>query len=282
MTAVLTPLISQPGVYDIPADVYHADPVEGGSLSSTGARKLLPPSCPALFRYEQLSGPERRRELDIGQAAHLVVLGEGPEIHVVDADSYKTKAAQQERDEAYTRGAVPLLPAEFDAVQAMAAALREHPRTAELFSEGGLAEQSLFWVDTETGVWCRARPDWLSHRLVDYKTTAKASPRHISQAVATYGYHVQAAHYIEGAVMLDLVPPDAEFLFVFQEKTPPYLVTVVELDDVALKVGREKMRQALEIYRDCKAADVWPAYSSDIELISLPTWVVRAHESEAW
>lgn len=38
--------ITEPGVYDLPAEVYHADPVEGGSLSSTGARKLLPPSCP--------------------------------------------------------------------------------------------------------------------------------------------------------------------------------------------------------------------------------------------
>ena len=32
------------GVYDIPEDLYHRDPVPGGSLSCSGAKKLLPPS----------------------------------------------------------------------------------------------------------------------------------------------------------------------------------------------------------------------------------------------
>ncbi|MGW9447058.1 hypothetical protein, partial [Bacillus mobilis] len=46
--------ITRPGVYDgIPEAVYHRDPVPGGSLSSSGARKLLAPSCPALFKYDQ-------------------------------------------------------------------------------------------------------------------------------------------------------------------------------------------------------------------------------------
>jgi hypothetical protein len=273
-------VITEPGVYEMPDDEYHADPVPAGSLSSSGARQLL--ACPALFRYEREHPSTPSRTFDFGHAAHLVVLGAGPELHVVDADSYQTKAAREERDQAHARGAVPLLPAEFDAVQAMAAALRAHPRSSELFAEGGLAEQSLFWRDPEMGVWCRARPDWLSHRIVDYKTTTRASLRHISQAVANYGYHIQAAHYLAGAIELDLVAPDAEFLFVFQEKTPPYLATVVELDDDAMKVGYEQWRRALEIYRDCTAADRWPTYSSDIELISLPGWAIRAHESETW
>ncbi|MBO0827768.1 MAG: hypothetical protein J2P24_08300 [Streptosporangiales bacterium] len=44
-------MITEPGVYNLPAAVYHADPVPGGSLSQSGAKKLLPPSCPALYRY---------------------------------------------------------------------------------------------------------------------------------------------------------------------------------------------------------------------------------------
>lgn len=275
--------ISQPGVYQIPAEVYHADPVVGGSLSSTGARKLLPPSCPALFRHDQLFGQKHARELDLGSAAHVIALGEGADIHVVGFDDYRTNAAKEERDEAHARGAIPLLPDEFDVVQAMAAQLRRHPRWLDIVSDGGASEQTLVWVDPATGVWCRARPDWMSpNRIVDYKTSKSAALEKIPSTVANYGYHVQEAWYWEGAIELDLVTPDVEFLFVFQEKTPPYLVTFVELDDVALKVGRERMRRALEIYRDCRDADVWPGYSSDIEPISLPTWVVRAHESEAW
>jgi len=33
--------VTAPGVYDIPAEAYHADPVPGGSLSASGARDLL-------------------------------------------------------------------------------------------------------------------------------------------------------------------------------------------------------------------------------------------------
>ena len=63
--------ITAPGVYDIPAEDYHRDPVPGGSLSSTGARKLLPPSCPAKFRYEQDNPPTPTAALDFGQAPGL-------------------------------------------------------------------------------------------------------------------------------------------------------------------------------------------------------------------
>ena len=38
----------EPGIYDkIPDEIYHGD---RNSLSSTGARKLLAPSCPAKVR----------------------------------------------------------------------------------------------------------------------------------------------------------------------------------------------------------------------------------------
>ena len=75
---------------------YHGDPVPGGSLSSTGARKLLPPSCPALFRWQQ-DHPVHKDVFDFGSAAHRLVLGAGPEIALLDYDNMRTKAAQEER-----------------------------------------------------------------------------------------------------------------------------------------------------------------------------------------
>lgn len=266
------------GIYDMPEDEYHAHT----ALSVSGAKKLLPPSCPAIFRHEQTAGQRHRREFDFGHAAHLAVLGSGPELHVVSADNYQTKAARTERDEAYARGAVPLLAAEFDTVQAMAAALRSHPLAPQLFAGGGLAEQSLFWTDPATGVNCRARLDWLSHRVVDYKTSTSVDLGHISRAVESFGYYMQASWYLDGGIHLDLVPEDAEFLFVFQDKSPPHLVTVVELDETALKIGRERNQYAREIYRDCLESGVWPAYSDSVERISLPAWAQRRHYQETF
>jgi hypothetical protein len=261
------------GIIDMPEDEYHTQP----ALSFSGAKKLLHPFCPAIFRHTQDNPQPHKREFDLGHAAHKVVLGEGSELYVIDADSYRTKKAQTERDEAYERGDIPVLPVEFDQVQAMAARVREHPIAGPLFGGPGLAEQSLFWTDPATGVPCRARLDWLSYQVGDYKTSTSAEPGHISKKVDEFGYYLQAAWYLDGAIHLDLVAEDAEFWFVFQDKNPPYLVTVVDLSPDDLQIGRERNRLAREIYRDCLEAGVWPGYSNDIVRISLPAYARRRH-----
>jgi hypothetical protein len=287
MTATVAPVqITAPGVFDIPDAAYHADPVPGGSLSSSGARKLLPPSCPALFRYERDNPPAPRREFDFGHAAHKLVLGEGPELVVVDADDWRAKAAKEQRDAAHDDGLVPLLRHEHQQVVAMADALRRHPMAAALFLPGsGNPEQSLAWIDQPTGIWRRARLDWLPNtgtsRLIvpDYKTCKSAAPDHLQRDIHNYGYHQQAAWYLDGIHALGLAD-DAAFVFVCQEKTPPYLVTVAQPDSVALRIGRHLNRQAIDIYRDCVATGHWPSYSDDVALISLPGWVENRYSNE--
>jgi hypothetical protein len=286
MTATLRTTVTAPGVYDMPDATYHADPVAGGSLSSSGARKLLPPNCPARFRYELDHPRPANPVFDFGHAAHKQVLGVGAEVVVVDAANWQTKAAREARDKAYAAGKVPVLAGEHDRVLGMAAALRAHPTAAALLNPAaGQPEQSLFWTDDEAGIWCRSRLDWLPNptdrRMViaDYKTCESAELGHIERAVHNYGYHQQAAFYIDGVKALGLAD-DPAFVFVFQEKTAPYLITIVQLDPEAERIGRAENRKAIDIYRRCKATDQWPAYSDDIELISLPPWVERRHQTE--
>ena len=277
-------VIAEPGVYDIPEWLYHSDPVPGGSLSSSGARKLLPPSCPAKFRYEADHPAPPTKYMEKGTAAHQLVLGTGAPIVVVEASDWKTKAAQAQRDEARAAGAVPLLPADYQQVQEMALALRLHPVASVLFDpgRGGLPEQSLFWEDREFGVWRRARPDWLPApgpgRMIipDYKTIGSADLDTIRKHVSNFGYHCQADYYCAGAQALG-IDEDPAFLFVFQETSPPYLITVVQLDEDAMWAGRQANREALERYRDCMQAGVWPGYTDEIQLVSLPPWARRRY-----
>lgn len=270
--------ITEPGVYQMDADTYHADPVAGGSLSSSGARRLLPPSCPAKFRYEQENGTPPKREFDLGHAAHRLVLGAGPEFEVIDAADYRSKAARQQRDEARQAGRVPLLKAEHEQVKAMAEALRQHPVASALFTPGrGNPEQTLVWRDGPTGVMRRARFDWLPPergRLIipDYKTCHSADPEALRKAVHQHGYHQQADWYRAGAQALGLAGDDCAFVFVCQEKTPPYLVTIVELDATAMRIGAIRNRRAIDIYAHCRATGIWPAYVDGIALLSLPPW----------
>lgn len=284
MTAATVELVA-PGVYDIDEAAYHADPLPGGSLSSTGARKLLPPSCPALFRHEQLNPPPTRKVWEIGSAAHKLVLGSGPELVRIDAAEWRTNEIKDQVAAVRARGAIPLKPAEYQAVHEMAAALRRHDLAAALLHPHyGRPEQTLIWQDDETGVWCRARLDWLPNAgfgrmlIPDYKTNLSANPAAFAKAVAEHGYHRQAAWYMTAVRALGLAA-QAAFVFIVQMKTAPYLVTLIDLDTEALRLAEQSNRRALEIYRDCVATDEWPGYSRDITLISLPAWARYAEET---
>lgn len=272
---------TKPGVYDMPAEEYHAHP----ALSSTGARRLMPPSCPALFRHEQLNGRPDSRAFDLGHAAHLAVLGSGPELVIIEAENYRTKAAQADKAAAYAAGAVPLLVAEHEQVQDMAAALRAHPVASRLFDPArGKAEQSLFWRDAKSGVRCRSRLDFLPDprpgRMIvpDYKTTTSVEPKALAKAVHKFGYHQQADFYTDSIYANDLAERVA-FVFAFQEKSAPYLVTVVELGQDFLTWAAVLNDKARDIFRRCTDTGYWPGYSDEVELVSLPTYA--EHEYEA-
>jgi hypothetical protein len=286
------------GVYDgMPDDVYYGDPVPDGSLSSSGARLLLPPSCPAKFDWERKHGRAPKRAWDIGHAAHERVLGVGPALVVVQttakdgaksaAENYLTKSAQQHRDEIRAAGAVPVLRSELDAVEDMAKAIREHPIARVLFDPdlGGRPEQSLFWLDPQFDVWRRTRLDWLpaqreDGRLIvpDYKSCTSAEPASVERSVASYGYDVQDVFYRDGLRALGLAEEPA-FIFVFQEKDPPYLITVVELDGAWRRIGRRRVDEALGVFAECQGTDQWPGYTSDVELVGPPAWVARQYEA---
>ena len=262
------------GVYDMDEATYHADPVPGGSLSASGAKKLL--ACPARFEHDRQSPPPPTAAMELGTAAHNLVLGTGPELVLIDAENYRTKAAQEAARTARAAGKVPLLPHEHEQVKAIAHAVTSHPVAGRLF-EAGRPEQSLFWEDPDWGIWRRARLDWLPDGtrprfiVADLKSCTCASPAAIAKAVANYGYHIQAPWYLDGVRALGL-HGDPVFLFVFVETAPPYLITVAQLDDGAMAHGRHLGQEACERYRDCSAVGIWPAYTDDIALISLPRW----------
>jgi len=104
---------------------------------------------------------------------------------------------------------------------------------------------------------------------VDLKSTQDAS-EHFAKSCANYGYHRQAAMYLDGLRTLGL---DAEhFIFVAAEKAPPYAVGVYELDYDAIERGRDLYRADLELLARCMERDEWPAYSPELVTLSLPRW----------
>jgi hypothetical protein len=64
----------------------------------------------------------------------------------------------------------------------------------------------------------------------------------------------------------------SHFVFIAVEKTAPYAVGVYCLDAASIAVGRERNMKHLDLFEACHTSGKWPAYSSEIETISLPAW----------
>lgn len=257
---------------------YHAD---RASLSSSGARTLTQ-LTPAEFRAQQLTPPDPKPQYDYGHGAHKMVLGEGEQIVPIAARDWRTKIAQTARRRAWDLGRVPLLTTQIEQAQRMAGKVFEHRLAAKLL-EAGAAELSGYWHDAATGVRLRFRPDFLPDLpgrpiIVDYKTAASAHPRRFAKSAADYGYHQQAPWYIDG-LTATTGAEDAAFLFIVQQKEPPWLVSVCQLDPDDVELGRQQNRAAIELYAQCVESGRWPGYEG-LSLISLPGWARRQIEDE--
>ncbi|WP_282084079.1 PD-(D/E)XK nuclease-like domain-containing protein [Streptomyces tendae] len=279
MTAAVkaqAPTEVEPGLYDIDAELYHSDPIPSGSLSSSGARKLVA-ECPAKFKHWLDNPQPQSKALELGTAAHKLVLDDGPALVLVDAEKWNTNAIKAEVAAIRAGGGIPLKRHELEQVEAMAAALRNDPEAVRLLEPGsGVAEQSAFWEDN--GVWRRARFDWLRNdgQIVDYKTARSCKREDLEKAFHEHGYAQQQEWYIDAGVALDVADPEQPFQFVLQEKDPPYLVVVTTCDPMARGIGRHLNEVALNTYAICRESGEWPGYLPN-PMTALPTWVERQY-----
>ena len=221
MTATV---VTEPGVYEMDEVSYHLDPVPDGSLSASGAKKLL--ACPARFDYDRRHPPAPTAAMELGTAAHKLVLGKGAELVVIEAENYRGKAAQSAPR---TRGRPGRCRCCRTTWQ-----VRRWPRpSASIPSPGRCSTRS---TATRSRA-CSGRtpssasgggPGWTGcpagrygRRMVvpDLKSCTSAAPAAIAKAVANLGYYVQAAWYVDAVEALGLAD-DPAFLLVFLDRAP--------------------------------------------------------------
>jgi exodeoxyribonuclease VIII len=159
---------------------------------------------------------------------------------------------------------------DYDAAVSIATAVRTHLGCSAILS-GGLAEVS-GTVDGFRDINVRIRPDYLTDRhIVDLKTCVDGRPDAFSRSVMTFGYAIQAAFYVDVAQALDGNKRD--FYWVAVEKESPYAVAVYKASDAMLQYGRAQYLKAIELYLECAAMDLWPAYSQQVQTLDLPAWI---------
>lgn len=269
-------------VRGLPAAQYHADPgVSNGMLKSLADS---PAHCYLRHLAPNRPANESTDAMSLGTLTHACVL---------EPDTIATRYAVKPRGMNFAtkegkawRDAQTLeivSQDNVDAAGAMVAAIKRVKALSNLLAKGE-AESSAFGTCKTTGLRRRARPDWLHWTgpkrcfALDIKTISDVTPDAVQRAIATYGYHRQAAHY---TATLEACGFEVdEFVFGFVSSTYPYIAVAYVLDDETAEQGRDEVAELMDKFANCQRDNSWPAFGDGYQLTGLPTWAKRSSEVE--
>lgn len=284
-------MIDKAGLYDdISDEAYHADPVATPSLSSSIAKAIISKSP----RHAWQKHPRLNKALldeiekptpamDFGTAAHKLILGKGRDIREIIADDFRTKAAQQARDDARANGQVPVLSHRMAGARMLREAFFDQiqgTEVADLFNDG-TGEVTGVWQDDLEDAWCRMRVDWLPTAaragghvsIVDVKTTAgSAAPDDWQRNAFDMGYDYQDAFYHRGLRSLIDGLRSVTMYFVVLEQEAPYGLSVHRFGGQAFAEAEVCVDMAVSLWSACLHQDKWPGYRANTTHIDPPKW----------
>lgn len=269
----------KPGILEIPAAEYHADPCDTPSLSASMAKILISQSPAHARAAHPRLNPDYKAvaddKFDLGNTVHALLLEGQSKVEVFDYENWRTQASQQAAALARQHGRIPMLGPQWDSCQAMVKAIVEQLATVDCvpipFTDG-MPEQTIIW--DEDGVACRARLDWLHTGNVavdDLKTTSRsANPERWSRTLFESNYDVQASMYRRAVRAVTGVTP--EFNFVVVETSAPFALSVVSLTPEGWALADAKADYAINLWRECLTTDRWPAYPARVVYAEPPGW----------
>lgn len=243
---------------------------------------------PEKFRWYQEHPEEPTQALIFGQLIHTATLEPEKlldEFAIAPNVDRRTKAGKEEYAAWMETVGDKTIVSQDDWIKAaeMVSAQGQSPFVARLLK--GEHEQAFFWTDELTGEACKIRVDCLSTIeqdgkeqpvIVDYKSTTDASSDAFMRQAINLGYDFQAAMYCEGVEIVTGKKPI--FVFIAQEKTAPYAVNIMQADPIFIQRGKDRFRELIGIYHDCKESGNWYGYLGKygvINNLSLPAWLAK-------
>lgn len=191
------------------------------------------------------------------------------------------------------KGITPIKAEDMLKLEAMRLSAMAHPTVNAIMSmKGGIAERSFFWIDEDSGVKCKCRPDWLvtdisekdrlpfmpegcSTLIMDVKTIANIDL--IQNQSEKLKYHVQDAFYSHGVEVV--TNSKVCFVFVYVSTSMAlgrHPVRCVQLSDTARFDGEQDYQEALNGYaKRQKSGD--KAWLTTIE-IDRPSWATKEED----
>lgn len=207
--------------------------------------------------------PEESTALDLGSAAHSLILGGR---QVIAYPGKVRRGKEWEQFECENPDAIILTKSDFGRASRMAKAVKDN-RDAMRVLEGD-REQTLYWNIQKRA--CRGTPDVRSDAFItELKTGETSDPRFFPFKLRRFSYHAQLAWYSDGAVLCGLPDPKEHYV-VAVEATYPHVVTVFRIARETIEQGRKMVRLWFERLLQCEAANEWPGYCQSIVDLELP------------
>lgn len=238
---------------------------------------------PEKFKFNLEHPIEQTPAMAFGSACHKLILEPadfGKEYAIAPTVDRRTKEGKAAW-EAFCNdnpGKTVVTQGDAEVMHEMEQALERCPLANKLIRGKGTSEEAFFWTDPETGEKCKIKTDRIVRYnrrtyVVDYKTCKSADTNRFNNDIWKLGYHLQAGMYTEGVMRAKKLKKRPGFLFVAQEKDPPYAVNVIEVSEDVMKVGVAKFYELIEKYHECKMVDIWPGYCDGIpNETTLPWW----------
>lgn len=274
------------GKFKCTIEEYNAYPAVRGSLLKTLIQR-----SPAHYLYELENPKNATPAMEDGASIHLATLEpklfqertvippifEGRTQKGEITTSLNCKEVRDKHDKWYmeNNGKNIVTQEKYDQIDGILKSLSKHKRACQLMSDGH-AEESFFWKDPETGLWCKSRPDFYreGHIVVQLKTTENASAESFKKDILKYGYHIGAAMEMD-ALTAVMGRPFDQYVIIAVERSAPHGVQCFQLGERTLQEGQELFYKGLKTLKLCTDTGVYPAYAADLVYTDIPDWAFK-------
>jgi len=230
------------------ADNYHQRP----EWSYSSMKKILDSGIDYAVAAKQglIPGPASKF-IDLGQLAHMLVLGGEDTFAISPYPNFLTKEAREWRDSQLVLGKNIITDDQFKAMSQMVQNIENHPLSKQfLFGEDIKHEHEMFAKTTE-GMDLRGKADatklnGTSVFVTDIKTTAQFDK--FKKAASWNHYDLQAAVYtLIAASSLKVDPSSVDFYFCVAETVIPYRVQYFHASPEFIEAGERKLRNCIDM-----------------------------------
>jgi hypothetical protein len=168
----------------------------------------------------------------------------------------------------------------FEAVKVLCARCKQDEWISKII-KGAEYQNSFYWIDPETGLKLKTRPDLINRDLgivIDIKTTLDGSPKRFSRTIAELDYPIQACIQIEGVQQTGAIPVVQRYFWLLLEKNAPFNATLYEFDMGDVLVVMDELKYQLRKLKKAYDEDAWPGYGQaadnkyGILTAAIPNW----------